>query len=590
MSRRWISGLLASLFVLALFVAMPAPKANAVLAIEPTGETPGDVAIFPFYDVSSDTKYNYFYLVNTVNYWLQVHLRFRTMECSIECLDFDIIMSPYDVFVFWVMPDIDGLGPGFYSDDSNTIDYSGLMPAAWKSGSPTIAKTPFDDSRLLDLHISQDDTQDMLKKGYVVAIVEGLIDKTFWSKCGPFKSLVVAAKTDLANSCAWDKSQNGTWHDMNADLDNVGKAGHYFPANGNTWETVGDANIQQGTIIYGNEYFLDFGPLTGYGVNAATIAGFRVYNSSDTDNTPGPVSHLDDNFTVSGSLKSGMNGLVLHPDYYGSNTNDNNPFFRPDWATTFGPTLAYGDDFDDGSPLVYGSVDDIEENFYANMMDEGSRYAGHYLSALSSVYTYVLLNFFTKHYHYFTKLLYDPRDPSGGNTFTHGYVASGKYHAMDRKVDTDYNFNLPTIAPCNTDYWNVKFRWQSWDISENLPPGQVSPGTLVSFNKEAELLEVGPGADKLNTGSFTNGWFKLGDFRLDVDDARAEQSYLSSKPNFIPINVVTPLEIYDIKSGEIDTVRYIFAIGYSYVDIPGYGQWKWNLTILDSPKGPSPQP
>ena len=584
MSRKWISGLLASLFVVALLVAVPAHKAQAVISIEPTGETPGDVAIFPFYDVSSDTKYNYFYLVNTTGYWIQVHLRFRTMECSIECLDFDVIMSPYDVFVFWVMPDIDGLGPGFYSDDSNTIDYSGLMPADWKSGSPTIAKTPFDDSRLLDLHISQDDTQEMLKKGYVEAIVEGLIDKTFWTKCGPFKSLLAAAKTDAAESCSWDKGQSGTWAKMGGDLDNVGKAGHYW--NGTAWNTVGDDNIQDGTIIFGNEYFLDFAALTGYGVNAATITGFRVYNSTDdtVQGTPANVTHIDDNFTYAafGSVRSGYNGLILHPDYYATYTNDDNPYFRPDWATTFGPTLAFGDDFDNYTPTVYGSVDDIEENFATYMMDSGSRYAAHYLSDLSGVYTYVLLNFFTKHYHYFVKLLYDP---AVATTFTHGYRgATGSYVSVNRKVDTDYNFNLPAIAPCNTDYWNVKFRFLAYDISENVPPGQVSPGTLVSFNQEAELLAVGPGADKLNTGSFVNGWFKLGGFVLDIDSARADKaaSATGSKAKW---------DIGKLYDDPLDaSTRYIFAIGYSYVDIPGYGQWKWDLTILDSPKGPSPQP
>ena len=561
--RRWISGLLASLLVLALFVAMPATKARA-MAIEPAGETPGDVAIFPFYDVSSATSYNYFYLVNTVNYYIQVHIRFRTMECSIECLDFDIIMSPYDVFTFWVFPDINGLGPGFYSDDSNTIDYSGLMPAAWKSGSPTIAQTPFDDSRLLDLHISASDTQDMLKKGYVEAIVEGLIDPSFWSKCGPFKSLLVAAKTDVANSCAWDGANAGPWSGVGGNLDHVGKAGIFNDAQVCFNSTAADASdICNGTLIFGNEYFLDFNNLTGYGVNAATIAGFRVY-----DNSTNSYVHIDDGFSdgaFGSSLQSGDNGLILHPDYYVSDTNVNNPFFRPDWATTFGPTLAFGDDHCSTSQ-VYGSIDEIEESYWNYMMNSTGRYAGHYLSDLSTTYTYVLLNFFTKHYHYFVDLLYDPNNSP---TYTHkASYASQK----NRKVDTDYNFNLAKYYPCNTDYWNVKFRWQSWDTAEHLPPGQVSPGTLVSFNQEAELLAVGPGADKLNTGSFTSGWFKLGGFVLDVDPARSDSTIRS---------------LYD---SDIHLNRYIPAIGYYYVDVVGYGQWKWTFSILDSPQGPSSRP
>ena len=286
--RRWVVYLAVFSLVMAIFLAMPAKRASAVISIEPTGETPGDVAIFPFYDVSSDTKYNYFYLVNTVNYWIQMHIRFRTMECSIECLDFDVIMSPYDVFVFWVFPDIDGLGPGFYSDDSNTIDYSGLMPAAWKSGSPTIAKAPFDDSRLLDLHISQADTVNMLKKGYVEAIVEGLIDPGFWSKCGPFKSLLAAAKMDIADSCGWDQGHGGPWSGFatsanHTSLDHVGKAGYCGSSTTCFNSTAADGiDICKGTLVYGNEYFLDFSNLTGYGVNAATIAGFRISEKDPT--------------------------------------------------------------------------------------------------------------------------------------------------------------------------------------------------------------------------------------------------------------------------------------------------------------------
>ena len=340
----WLSGLMVVIMAFAMVVATPAKRAQA-LSIEPTGETPGDVAIFPFYDVSSDTKYNYFYLVNTVNYWLQIHLRFRTMECSIECLDFDIIMSPYDVFVFWVFPDIDGLGPGFYSDDSNTIDYSGLMPADWKSGSPTIAKAPFDDSRLLDLHISQDDTQEMLKKGYVEAIVEGLIYPPFWSKCGPFKSLLAAAKMDYAGSCVWDADTGASlqkgpwWYSTGTRLDNVGKAGG-FKDYCYIQDTASDrTDICKGTLIFGNEYFLDFSNLSGYGVNAATIVGFRVYDTGKDDEK---CSHIDDNFTIIGITNGAANGLILHPDYYGSDTNNDNPYFRPDWATTFGPTLPLG--------------------------------------------------------------------------------------------------------------------------------------------------------------------------------------------------------------------------------------------------------
>jgi hypothetical protein len=89
-----------------LMIGLFISSAQAVRSIEPTGETPGDVVIYPYYDVSAATSYNYFYLVNTVNYYVQAHVRFRTAECSIEVLDFDVILTPYDVFTFWVMPEV----------------------------------------------------------------------------------------------------------------------------------------------------------------------------------------------------------------------------------------------------------------------------------------------------------------------------------------------------------------------------------------------------------------------------------------------------------------------------------------------------
>ena len=221
--------------------------------------------------------------------------------------------------------------------------------------------------------------------------------------------------------------------------------------------------------------------------------------------------------------------------------------------------------------MVYGSIDEIEESFWFNIMNDTSSYSAHYLSNLTTTYTYVLLNFFTKHYHYFVKLLYDS---DNSPTYTHGYTdpVTGNHVSINRKADTDYNFDLPAIAPCNTDYWNVKFRFSAYDISEHMPPGQVSPGTLVSFNQEAELLAVGPNTDRLNTGSFVNGWFRLGAFVLDVDDAKNDAS--------IKAMYTTYLQNY----------RYIPAIGYLYVDAVGYGQWRWNLTVLDNPNGVSAQP
>ncbi len=566
-----------------LMVGMFISSAQAVRSIEPTGETPGDVVIYPYYDVSAATSLNYFYLVNTTKFYLQAHMRFRTAECSIEVLDFDVILTPYDVFTFWVLPEVtdaDGItGPGFYSADAHTLAVSGLIPSKYfdSNGYVTIA---FNTRRLLDLHIAADDAADMLPKGYVEVIAEGLIQSDFWSNCGPFKSLVAAANADYAESCTWDKNNpSGVFSDSDAifygtgydkaGVDHVGKT-----TNGKD----GYTRIDNGELLYGTEYFVDFASASGYGVNAATITAFRTSdNDSDYDR------HIDDNYTAPGTkVPSGYNGLILHADYVGSDMTNGNPYFRPDWATTFGPTLAFGDDMDAeaaGVRLVYGSVDDLEENWYANMMNENSRYTAPYFSTnqADSLITYLMLNFFTKHYHYFTKLLYDPYRTTYN---THGTSSS----ALDRLVDNVYNFNLPAVAPCGGSFWNVKFKWTARDTDEHTVPGTASPGKLLSITHEAMFEAVGPGADLLNTGTFSEGYYLVGDFELDHDDARAEQTCTG---DFIGINNdgsgAGCEEIYDVKEDAVDDINFVPAIGFDVIRVSGVGDYEYDLTIYNSP-------
>ncbi len=597
---RWFKRLAVPVLAV-LMVGMFISSAQAVRSIEPTGETPGDVVIYPYYDVSYATSLNYFYLVNTTKFYVQAHIRFRTAECSIEVLDFDVILTPYDVFTFWVLPqvtDADGItGPGFYSADAHTLAVSGLIPAKYfdSNGYVTIA---FNTRRLLDLHIAADDAADMLPKGYVEVIAEGLIQSDFWSNCGPFKSLVAAATTDIKESCTWDTNNSkGDFSNVdsifgNHGVDHVGKT-----TNGT------NVRIDNGELLYGTEYFVDFASASGYGVNAATITAFRTSSNGThvtLDKDYIKAQHIDDNYAAPGwpaNLVSGYNGLILHADYVGSDMINKNPFFRPDWATTFGPTLAFGDDMDAwsvGYQLVYGSVDDLEENWYANMMNENSRYTAPYFSTnhADSLITYLMLNFFTKHYHYFTKLLYDPERPP---YYTHGTSSS----ALDRLVDNVYNFNLPAVAPCGGSFWNVKFKWTARDTDEHTVPGTASPGKLLSITHEAMFEAVGPGADLLNTGTFQEGYYLVGDFELDHDDARAETS--GGGGRFLPINCgnttacnstawnkgyyqyTNATEIYDVEANTADTLNFVPAIGFDVIRVSGVGDYEYDLTIYNSP-------
>lgn len=95
-------------------------------------EVMGDQILFSYYDLRTKAQGgpnltdNYFTVVNTDgNEWVQAHLRVRTGQCSIELLDFDVIMSPNDVFTFDLFQDDNG-NTVFASCDTETLISSGF--------------------------------------------------------------------------------------------------------------------------------------------------------------------------------------------------------------------------------------------------------------------------------------------------------------------------------------------------------------------------------------------------------------------------------------------------------------------------------
>jgi len=91
--------------------------------------SPGDMLLFPYYDVRTDAEGglnltdNYFVVTNTDEVWVQSHVRIRTGDCSVELLDFDIMQSPKDNFVFDIYANG---GITFASCDTNTLVDSGF--------------------------------------------------------------------------------------------------------------------------------------------------------------------------------------------------------------------------------------------------------------------------------------------------------------------------------------------------------------------------------------------------------------------------------------------------------------------------------
>ena len=92
--------------VLGLSSVAFAPAAQAV-SLNESGAT-GEVLIFPYYNVNNNfiTSYN---ITNTTNTYKAVKIRFRESKTSNDVLDFNVYMSPWDVFSMTLSADGEGV-------------------------------------------------------------------------------------------------------------------------------------------------------------------------------------------------------------------------------------------------------------------------------------------------------------------------------------------------------------------------------------------------------------------------------------------------------------------------------------------------
>jgi len=153
---------------------------------------PGSSLLFGYYDVRSvadgglGLTDNYFTIINKSGYWVQSHVRIRTGDCSVELLDFDIMQSPKDNFVFDIYANG---GITFASCDTNTLVDSGFTPNFDADGDGTddcfiLSSDTF--PAMLSLittcgdcatgaAITEAEAAELVKKGYVEVIGEGVV-------------------------------------------------------------------------------------------------------------------------------------------------------------------------------------------------------------------------------------------------------------------------------------------------------------------------------------------------------------------------------------------------------------------------------
>ena len=117
---------LAAAVGVALSLGIVSQQAHAVMETECCGNR-GDTLMFPAFIGMSGFE-NYYAITNDANAWIQGHLRFRGAAWCGELKDFDVILSPGDVFVFRVA-DVDGDGHWEIDQtlDERNFQYTGLL-------------------------------------------------------------------------------------------------------------------------------------------------------------------------------------------------------------------------------------------------------------------------------------------------------------------------------------------------------------------------------------------------------------------------------------------------------------------------------
>ncbi|RKY41976.1 MAG: hypothetical protein DRP81_08000 [Candidatus Omnitrophota bacterium] len=548
MSKRWM--LLAFMVISLVFMgvttwAVP-PNLNAPVQarVEISNTDSGQVVIFPYYDVERDVECLIYNIVNTTPYWLQGHLRFREGKKSIEVLDFDIILSPHDVFLFMALGEGYFGKPGFYSADSNTLAYSSerlrgvkeftsgavfcvVDPATGACVSedpnrladpnePKVAGIPFKLDRLKAVGFSEDDAKELIKRGYVEFVVEGMIEDDWMDYDDDDKpdypTLLQAAIRDSRDINLWGVAD---WRPLTGPQNVAHCFYPGFPIPGLT--IGGNQAYAPVNPVFGIVHYYDVTAFTGYGQNAFQLVNWRT----PPDPELYPCHWIDLGYQPADAVNviSGItNGLILHEDNLfniSAQTNLANPFYRPDWTTTTGTTIAFGDDLDINAAAgniedVWGSVDEIETALY-NAMDPwiGGLFFSAEIGGLQTM-TEVNLTFITKYYHFNTDLLYDHSNRCG--TWTYSW-RNPSDRAIGRCISRNQtvHYNGVSLANQEIDIQKMKI----FDTFEN-PLVGVSPIQPPPLDKEAGLYQIGVDADYFDTGTKDIGWWGLNGFYLQT--------------------------------------------------------------------------
>jgi len=313
----------------------------------------GDALLFPVFASGAGLYENYFTVSNSSANWIQGHLRFRGAAWSAELLDFDVILSPGDVFVFR-LADVDGDGAWEVDGrlDPRNFQYTGMV---FQCTTPngTVVSPCINASNLLEPNAAGI-TQ--ARNAGITDIEQKIAAQRTWGYVEFIGEAVLNGMTDaIMNTLIGDNP--GAWRP-------------YVTENGNgrgtnTWRwsdaqngfrTCPAEQCDRGlsdvpSILSGTAFITMPGQVSGLAYNAEALIDFRT----------GGYPHRINNYPP---FVAARNAVILHEESAARPANGTSPFGdyiygccnaatdenRGDEAVisfnnTWGPTLADGDDY-----------------------------------------------------------------------------------------------------------------------------------------------------------------------------------------------------------------------------------------------------
>jgi len=533
---------LAAAIALALSAGVVAPNANAEIELKSNGV--GDALIFPAYEGRID---NYFTISNSSNQWVQGHLRFRGAAWTAEMRDFDVILSPGDVFVFRLV-DLDGDGQQEIDQslDTKNFQYTGQVYSCGAVNNCLELNT-----RLIEpakTVVSDADYEHQRLVGYVEFYGEAVLDNMTQA----IMADLLSTNPNAANKPYQDElyARIGTnawrWSDA-AEFDacttppSSTRAG-LDAASGRCNMGLSDV----GNWLSGTAFLLIPGMSQGLAYNAEALVNFRT-NAVDVDhrieNYPGDdavILHHE-----SGEYGSGVSPVgdyVYH--FMPEGDEDRQDESRISFNNTWGPTLADGDDYYLGALRDYdlfdvdddwddrltvpNSIAEVEEAIRAG----GQTFTSYYFAGGSlggnALNSYFFVHFPSKYY----------------------YAESPTYYGQSTQsayIQEAVKVMMRTAKPLNVEIWDINEVPGGQTVGGCISPDPCAIVTAASLGHELSFFGVDYFKTVFNTSTaqaFTNGRVVLS---AQVNDPR--RSVMGSRAD-----LAFPMMGYTFEAGGADVI------------------------------------